>query len=627
MNPLFGNAVNDYYVELLREKDRSRRQRLAALKSKNDALAYCAEVRRKIRTLLVLPSEKTPLNPQITGTLDFPSFTMEKLVFESRPHFFVTANFYLPKNRRAQVPGILFLCGHSPNGKSYEAYQLAVHGLAAAGFAVIVADPISQGERLQFLDVPGFQGNCCIEHNLLGRQLELSGDFFGSWRIWDAIRTLDYLLGRPEVDSSRVGVTGTSGGGTLTAWINAVDDRLTMTVPVCSITKWLSNAENELPVDHEQLPPGALAAGLDMGDFLLAAAPRPLMILSERNDYFDPRGAFSTFEEIKRIYTLSGAGNAVEYFMAGGNHSYSSDNRQKMYDFFCRISKSEPMKSVPEFPAVPDAELWAAPGGQVKNIFQSKSVRDFALERTQELVAGRQSAQLPELRAAVLSLLNITTPIIPHFRVLRPVGRNGVIFSRFGLETEPGRVMSVLKRISANEFFHPEPDSKKITLYLPHLDSQDELLKQKTVDLDSTYGLDFRGIGECTPTGCDQWEVRDFFHLYQFDYHYAALGDLVDKPYLGGKVWDILCAVELLGHDGIEIHIEACGQGGVPGLLAAIISDKITGLRLIDGPDSWESMVRDPLAQWPRSCRLFDVLAYFDLPTLRKALGNRVISA
>lgn len=77
----------------------------------------------------------------------------------------------------------------------------------------------------------------------------------GAWRAWDAVRGLDYLLSRPEVDTTRVGLTGNSGGGTMTTFVNALEDRLTMAAPSCYITTWVHNVENELPADSEQMPP------------------------------------------------------------------------------------------------------------------------------------------------------------------------------------------------------------------------------------------------------------------------------------------------------------------------------------------------------------------------------------
>ena len=131
-------------------------------------------------------------------------------------------------------------------------------------------DPIGQGERLQYVDKngqprlrPGTR-----EHLYAGNQQFLVGQFFGSWRAWDGVRALDYLLTRKEVDSTHLGVTGNSGGGTMTTWLCGLERRWTMAAPSCFVTTFRHNLENELPADTEQCPPRALALGLDHEDFL-----------------------------------------------------------------------------------------------------------------------------------------------------------------------------------------------------------------------------------------------------------------------------------------------------------------------------------------------------------------------
>ena len=151
-------------------------------------------------------------------------------------------------------------------------------------------------------NVPGL----CPCHNILNRQLLALGESISDWRVWDGIRAIDYLLSRSEVDPARIGVNGNSGGGTLTAMIAANDDRVAATVPSCYITTFLSNVENELPVDGEQAPRGFLANGGEMADLLLAQAPRPVRILSQSADFFDVRGTNETYAMLKKIYTLLG---------------------------------------------------------------------------------------------------------------------------------------------------------------------------------------------------------------------------------------------------------------------------------------------------------------------------------
>ena len=625
MLPLFGTAVHEYYLDLIRKNFTARKKRIEALQTREDAERYINDIRKKIASLFPLPTEKTPLNVCETGTLDFPTFVLHKIIYCSRPNYPVTANLFLPKTKE-KVPAVLFLCGHSANGKAETFYQIAQRSLAMKGYAVLAIDPVSQGERLQMLDVPEFHGNCCEEHNTVGKQILLAGETMSAWRAWDAIRGLDYLLSRPEVDTTRVGLTGNSGGGTMTTFVNALEDRLTMAAPSCYITTWLHNVENELPADSEQLPPGTIAAGLEMADFLIARAPRPVVILGQKNDFFDPRGTREAYEEVRRIYQLFGAENAIRLLIGNGSHGFSRDNREGMYSLFNDTAKlNVPAAEPDDVPVSAEQDIYAAPGGQVRNLPNNKYVREIVAEKASGLIAARKAHTKQDLCEIMRGHLKLDTPFIPYYRVLRIRKDDRNFYSRFGLETEPdGRLMCVLKLKSANETFYHLPRAEKIILYIPHLDAQDELSSLSFPDDTTVYGLDIRGIGECTPSGCDQPKIRNFFHEYQCDYHYASLGLMSGKPILGGRVKDILCAVELLAQNQTEIEIQAKGQGTIPALIAALLSDKISALKLTDAPDSWESMLRKPIPGYSLSVMIPNILAETDLPELREAITEKL---
>ncbi|MBO7742390.1 MAG: acetylxylan esterase, partial [Victivallales bacterium] len=289
----FGTVLQDYYLDKVRSVNARRDARFAAMQTREDVLDYIAEVREKIAAAFPMPEERG-VTPEVvvTSAREYDKFRMECVIYYSRPGYPVTANLYLPKVD-GKVPAVIVACGHSPNGKARDFYSKAGITFAEMGYAALVVDPVGQGERWQFVNVPDafeVDGRCTHEHNMTGKLLSLTGEFFGAWRVYDLIRGLDYLLSLPQVDASRVGITGTSGGGTLTAFTQALEPRFTMAAPSCYITSWQRNIENEIPADIEQMPPGLLAEGLEMGDLLLPLAPRPILILGQDNDFFDPRG-------------------------------------------------------------------------------------------------------------------------------------------------------------------------------------------------------------------------------------------------------------------------------------------------------------------------------------------------
>ncbi len=211
---------------------------------------------------------RTPLNTHVVGTLRRDGYHVEKVIFESRPGHHVTANFYVPHGK-PPYPGVLLPCGHSDNGKAYEQYQRVAILLAKSGMAVLCYDPIGQGERYQRLDDQGkpvVRGT--TEHTMAGIGALLVGRQEASYRIWDGLRALDYLAGRPEVDPRRLGCTGNSGGGTLTAYLMALDDRIAVAAPSCYITSLERLFATIGPQDAEQNITGQVAAGMEHADYL-----------------------------------------------------------------------------------------------------------------------------------------------------------------------------------------------------------------------------------------------------------------------------------------------------------------------------------------------------------------------
>ena len=146
----FPRMVQEYFVEQVRRVDRQVEARYAALDNRAEAQAYVRDVQEKIQRCFGPWPEKTPLNPRVTGIVERDEYTIENIIFESRPGFLVTANLYVPKGRPFPLPGVVGTCGHSSNGKAVEPYQSFAQGLARLGYVVLIYDPIGQGERLQY---------------------------------------------------------------------------------------------------------------------------------------------------------------------------------------------------------------------------------------------------------------------------------------------------------------------------------------------------------------------------------------------------------------------------------------------------------------------------------------------
>ena len=622
-----GSMVNDDVVARVRAVCAERRRRFDALRTREDAENYVREVRAKIRRAFSpLPTERTPLNPEITKTTKFDGYNVSCVVFESRPGLPVSAALYLPDSP-GKHPGVIFLSGHANDGKASVNWQTCCQTLARMGCVVFAPDPIGQGERWQFLDAEHrelVEDECPKQHNALAKQLLLCGEFFGIWRIWDATRALDYLLSRPEVDPERIGATGTSGGGTMSSYLFAVDDRVKMAAPGSYITSWRRNIENELSADSEQCIPGLLGQGVEMVDLLIARAPQPVRILAQQFDFFDVRGAKEAYADLKKIHTLFGTPeNAEIRITADERHGFSAGQRGNMYDFF---NNRFGLGAIPDEPGELRTEsITASPSGQLME-WKGRGYRlvhDFIEDIADKLRGSRRKLSEEELRAYFKDKLHLPEPetMLPKdYRVLEPIFLTYEdLIGRFRLESEDG--VDVILKIARSPYAWQIPDMDDVRLFVPHLDSIVEHKELPHTDaLDCL--LDVRGIGELEPAGAMQVD-RWFFHSFQADYFYDATYRMLGSSYLDGKVRDIFKAVALLRSFGCRhLTLRGNGQGTIPVVIAALFLD--CDVELTGAPESWESMVRARFSLWPQSCMVAGVLEKTDLPDIYEVLGPRL---
>ena len=222
-------------------------------KTPEDISGYQKQVREKLLEAIGGLPERTPLDPQIVGTMPLPGYRVEKIIFQSQPKHYVTALLFLPESPRFKppYPGILVACGHDFVGKA--AYQ-AVGGLMAInGMAALVIDPIDQGERGQYLGEGGWPKlHTCEAHINVGVGCILLGRNTARFEVWDGMRAIDYLQSRSEIDPQRIGCTGSSGGGTQTSYLMALDERIRCAAPSCYITSLPRLLATIGPQDAEQ---------------------------------------------------------------------------------------------------------------------------------------------------------------------------------------------------------------------------------------------------------------------------------------------------------------------------------------------------------------------------------------
>ena len=628
----FPRMVQEFFVSRENELHQQRLKTVAALATRADAEAYVQAVRGKIRECFGPFPEKTPLNPRVTNVVQRDAYTIENVIFESRPGFLVTANLYIPKGRSFPLPGVVASCGHSDNGKAIETYQSFCQGLARQGYVVLIFDPIGQGERMQYVDanLKPVRGTGTAEHNYAGIQQVLVGERFWTWRAWDGIRALDYLISRKEVDVRHLGITGNSGGGTMTTWLCGVEDRWTMAAPSCFVTEFRRNMENELGADMEQCPPKALKLGLDHEDFLAALAPKPVIILAKEKDYFDARGNEAAYHRLQRLYRLLGAEDNVAYFVGPTYHGYSQENREAMYRWFNRFTRISDARNEPKLVLEKDEALLCTPRGQVAEL-KSKPIYSYTHDRSRALAAKRPSLDGAALAETVADALRLPKRAgIPEFRILRPLPDRKYPMRHalpYMVETDPG-VHAVVYRLTQEPLLsRPPRDTNKAILYVSHRSADAELRSERLIrDLieaepqAALYAVDVRGVGDSEPQTTSLNDRGE----YSTDYFYSSHALMLDYPYVGQRTFDVLRVLDWLngwGHG--QIHLAATGYGALPATFAALLSDHVLNVTLKHALSSYSAIAEARDYNWPLSAFPPGVLNSFDLPDCYRELKRK----
>ncbi len=312
--------------------------------------------------------EKTPLNAAITSVIQKDGFRIENVIYESLPGYYVTASLFIPDRVTAPAPAILFCSGHSARAYRRDVYQLPLQNLVKKGFVVLAIDPVSQGERLQYLNRETGEseiGSSTKEHSYPAVQAFLIGQSVARYFVWDGIRGIDYLVSRKEVDPARIGVHGLSGGGTQAAYIGALDDRVLASAPCGYITGFRRLIESIGAQDGEQNFYHGIKEGIDHADMLEIRAPKPTLIMATTRDFFNISGTRDVFKRVKRAYEIFGAAGNLEMVEGDYEHGYEQTIREAMYAFFQKHLKLPGSSAELPITLLTEEELQKTTTGQV----------------------------------------------------------------------------------------------------------------------------------------------------------------------------------------------------------------------------------------------------------------------
>jgi len=381
-----------YETEMAWHQDDERRKTWEGIRTEQDLVRIQQEVRASLITMLGgLPTDKTPLNPHITGQIQMDGFRIEKLIFESLPGVYVSALLYLPDDGDKKHPAILVPAGHAANGKVH--YQALCQRLVQRGYVVISWDPIGQGERSQFWDAKKNKSRynlICAEHAVLGNLAYLAGTSLARWEIWDGMRALDYLLTRPEVDRERISITGTSGGGFQAAHIAALDPRIKVAAPSCYITALPMRVYNRIFKDPDSDPEqdlyGMISNGVDHPGLLLLMYPRPVFVAAAVLDFFPIEGTHKTVREVSDLYAKFGHADRISMREGYHDHQFSVENQEAAISFLNHFNGQPAGKALPPLKELDERTLQCTRTGQVMLDYENARslmdvIRDYYVER------------------------------------------------------------------------------------------------------------------------------------------------------------------------------------------------------------------------------------------------------
>jgi len=413
------NSLYKHFCSAASEQLALREKEISGLETKSDWLERRTLVREKLSRIVGPFPGKTPLNAKVSGKIFRDGYRIEKILYESMPGYYVTGALYIPDGVRRNAPAIFYACGHSIAGFRAEAYQHICINLVKKGFVVLTIDPMGQGERFEYWDPQKNEPRFPIpdhEHSYAGAQCLISGYSTGKYFIWDVIRGIDYLLSSKEVDPDRIGMTGRSGGGNLTAYLGALDDRILATAPECYITGYEQIYKSIGPQCAEQNLYKMIVEGLDHADFIEARAPKPTMMITTTRDFFSIQGARESFAEAGRMYQALGKPDKLIMVEDDTVHRSTRKNREAMYAFFQQYLENPGSPVDLEVEVLPEEKLWVTETGQVVSSLKGKSV--FSLNRAvvekqmESLEVGRADyvKHLEKLRSVAARLSGYNYP-------------------------------------------------------------------------------------------------------------------------------------------------------------------------------------------------------------------------
>ncbi len=557
-----------------------------------------------------LPPRNGPLNAKVTGSFVGKGFRVEKVMFDAMPGQHITANLFVPTNGKGPFPAIIIAPGHGPNGKAGN-YAFAA-SFARNGFVALAYDIVGEGERMEYWDPMTGRSRGerpTGDHSIAGFQTLLTGDSLARYFVNESMRGIDYLVSRREVDATRIGAFGCSGGGTATAYVAAMDDRVQAAGVACYVNDFKHLLAGPGPQDGEQSIAGFISAGLDLPDWVELAAPKPYAVISTTEDMFPFEGAKAAVAEAKGFWGAYGKANRLEWYTGPGPHGAITPMADKIIDFFRRnLKASGPVVPFERLAPPRPEDLFVTPTGQIATSGGGTTLSDINRARARAILTPVASPDV--VRAKIRQLTGATTTGTNAPKVVASDGgrvtlglSNGPIEARVASPAKPsGRIMLLLDPTQALEAL-AAPNGRMARL--------------------AAAGWTVVAL---QPRGTDGTE--EVKSALVGDQNLLALRALlIGETLTGIQIDDVIDAVGWAAtlEPGGRVTVVGVGTTGPVVLQAAALDPRIAAVRLIGAPLSFRDAVDRPIARDLPDYALPGVLKAYELRDVVRALDGRPV--
>jgi len=663
--------VYDYLGNLAADFLEQRRKLLELLKTPRDWENRRRYVIDRVKQSVGPFPRRTPLNPVITGIYRGDGFRVEKIIYQSQPGLYVTANLYLPDPLDGPVPAFINPVGHWHQGKVNETYRRLGVILARRGYAAFIYDPIGQGERLQYYNPDSgvsFVGGNIYPHNMVGKQCLLTDRNLTNYFLWDGVRAIDYLATRAEIDISRIVCAGASGGGAQTQYISPIDERIKISIPVVSV----GGRPSTRPVpyrggigDCEQNLFWSLNHGIVQADWLACLAPRPLFIIAASGDRGGTVAHGAVYYEVRELYSAFGADSSrVAELVYYGRHGWPDEAVAAACDWADKWFKRKPRKVKLPVQPPPRDSLLCTETGQVVTALGGETIFSLVKKRACQIAPRRLplkeisdlEAYSKGIKSKIMKLTGFRrSRAEPRFQIVGKLTRGDVEVVKLVYYPEPGiYVPSLVFRPLGSKGEFPA------ILYLPqgggHIDGMATtqgsiwnsnvrfeeggkaaearaggLLEDMARAGAVVMAIDYRGIGETLvrPTSWDR--TTSWFGPQNFGGEagacYFALK--MGLTMFGLRLVDCIAGIEVLrklpGVDRSNVAVAGRSMGALLALYTAALNSGVKSVLAERSLVSYRSLVESPIYHYHFNIFIPRVLANYDLDDVAALVAPRTL--